>query len=307
MKVVNVKTFFKLLVATVLYTVLFIVANALLPFSQAFKELGASGNPMSLLFLFISSAWTCFTIYFIIKHTNYSGIKLCINIVCMMFFVQYFMTQIETLFLGSAFTVLTRPDIILIMLTGLFPLVGTVPLMVKFFKNKNTVSNKNKINSKDITIKQAIIGILYLCIYMVFGYFVAWQFEELRLFYTGSTEKLSFWGQMDYNIKTNIVIIPFQILRGILFGVAIIPLKNMVNKNKLMFIINVCLLYLCTAIVLLIPNVLFPDTVRIAHLIEMGSSMLLFGIIAGTIVWGNDKSKKTLHNRRLFTVSLTLF
>jgi hypothetical protein len=203
------------------------------------------------------------------------------------------MTQIETLFFGSAFAVLTKPDIILIMLAGLFPLLGTVPLLVKFFKNKNIIHKKNKINIKDIAIRLAIIGIIYLCIYMAFGYFVAWQFEELRLFYTGSTEKLSFFGQMVNNIKTNTVIIPFQILRGILFGAAIIPLKNMVNKNKIIFIINVCLIYLCTAIVLIIPNVLFPDTVRIAHLIEMGSSMLLFGIIVGNILWEKDKSKKT--------------
>jgi len=90
---------------------------------------------------------------------------------------------------------------------------------------------------------------------------------------------------MANNIKTNPIIIPFQIVRGILFGLAIIPIKNMVNKNKIVFIISVCLIYLCTAIVLIIPNVLFPDTVRIAHLIEMSSSMLLLGIIVGNILW----------------------
>jgi len=124
---------------------------------------------------------------------------------------------------------------------------------------------------------------------MLFGYFVAWQFEELRLFYSDSTEKLSFWGQMANNIKTNPIIIPFQILRGILFGIAIIPIKNMVSKNKTVFIISVCLIYLCTAVVLIIPNVLFPDMVRIAHLMEMSSSMLLFGIIVGNILWSNKE------------------
>jgi len=119
---------------------------------------------------------------------------------------------------------------------------------------------------------------------MIFGYFVAWQFEELRLFYTGSIEKLSFFGQMANIAKTNPITFPFQILRGILFGAAVIPIINMI-KNKSVFIINVCLIYLCTAIVLIIPNVLFPDIVRIAHLIEMFSSMLLFGIIAGIIMW----------------------
>ena len=65
-----IKTFFKLTLATVLYTVLFMLANAIVPFSQEFKEMGASGNPMALLFMLISSAWACFTIYFIIKNSK---------------------------------------------------------------------------------------------------------------------------------------------------------------------------------------------------------------------------------------------
>jgi hypothetical protein len=202
------------------------------------------------------------------------------------------MTQIETLFFGGAFTGITKLDIILIMFAGLFPLLGAIALLVKFFQNKNAMCETVKINVKNITMKLGIIGIIYLCVYMVFGYFVAWQFEELRLFYTGSTEKLSFLGQMANNIKTNPIIIPFQIIRGILFGLAIIPVKNMVNKNKTAFIISVCLIYLCTAVVLIIPNALFPDMVRIAHLIEMSSSMLLFGIIVGYMLFENNTRKK---------------
>ena len=287
-----VKTIFKFLLATVLFSVLFMAANAILPFSQGFKELGSSGDPMALLFLLVSSAWTCFAIYFVIKHTEYYGKKLFINLLFVLFFIQYFMTQIETLFFGGAFTGITKLDIILIMFAGLFPLLGAIALLVKFFQNKNAMCETVKINVKDITVKLGIIGIIYLCVYMVFGYFVAWQFEELRLFYTGSTEKLSFWGQMANNIKTNPMIIPFQIIRGILFGLAVIPVKNMVNKNKTVFIISVCLIYLCTAVVLIIPNALFPDMVRIAHLIEMSSSMLLFGIIVGYMLFENNTRKK---------------
>jgi hypothetical protein len=114
---------------------------------------------------------------------------------------------------------------------------------------------------------------------------VAWQFEELRYFYTGSTEKPGFFAQLAVNMETNKVIYPFQILRGILFGLAAVVLLFITGKNKAGFIISVCLVYLCTAIVLIIPNFLFPDMVRIAHLIEMSSSMLVFGIITGNILW----------------------
>jgi hypothetical protein len=283
------KTFFKLLVLTVLYAVLYIIVNALLPFSKEFKELSASGNPMSLLFMLISFAWTCFTMYFVIKNTYYSGIKLFLNLLSVIFFIQYFMTQIETLFFNTAFTVLTKFDAILIMFAGLLPLCGTVALAVKFFQTKNTTYEKIKIDVKKTIAKLGIIGIIYLCIYMLFGYFVAWQFKEVRQFYVGTTEKLSFIGHMVNNIKTTPVIFPFQIIRGILFGVAIIPVLKMVEQNKLKFIVSVCLIYLCMAIVLIIPNVLFPEEVRYAHLLETGSSMLIFGIVVENILWENDK------------------
>ena len=280
-----IKVFLKLFLAVILYSVLFIIANAVLPFSQGFKELGSSGDPTSFLYLIISSFWICFTIYFIIKNTFYSGKKLFINIVLILFFVQGFMTQMETLFFGYAFTALTKLDIILIMAAGLIPLIGTVTLIIRYFPKENIAYEKNNLCIKELFIKLGIIGIIYLCVYMIFGYFVAWQFEDLRIFYTGSPEKLSFFGQMANIAKTNPITFPFQILRGILFGVAVIPILSMVNKNKRIFIISVCLIYLCTAIVLIIPNILFPDIVRIAHLIEMFSSMLLFGIIVGVIMW----------------------
>jgi hypothetical protein len=272
----------------------FILANAILPFSQGFKELGASGNPLSLLFMLIVSIWICFTIYYIIKHTSYSGIKLFLNILFVIFFVQYFMTQIETLFFGQAFPVLTKSDIICITLSGMFPLLATIPLLIKFFQNKKETVESEKLNIKSILLKLGIIGVVYLVIYMLFGYFIAWQFEELRIFYTGSAEKLSFWSQMIANLQANTVssaIFPFQILRGILFGAFVIPLIRMVDKSKAVFITSVCLVYLSTAIVLIIPNVLFPDIVRFAHLLEMASSMLLFGVIVGNILW-NSKQKR---------------
>jgi len=279
-----IKTFFKLLLAMFLFPVLFILTNSLLPFSQEFKELGSNGNLSALLFLFINGAWICTAVFYVIKHTDYSGKILFLNLLLVFFFVQYFMTQIETLFFGHAFTALSKPDIVLLMIAGFFPLLGVISLLVKFFQNKNSVKKRKKMNIKDILLKLGVIGVIYLSLYMIFGYFVAWQFEELRIFYSGSAEKLSFWGQMSNNIKTNPVIIPFQILRGILFGMAIIPIRRMITK-KSAFIVSVCLIYLCTAVILLIPNVLFPDMVRIAHLIEMSSSMLLFGITVGNILW----------------------
>ena len=288
--IIMLKTILKILLSAIVYIVAFILINAVLPYSQGFRELGASEDPAGMLFLLITSVWVCFTVYYIVRHSHFSGIKLFLNILFVLFFVQCFMMQIETLFFGYAFQVLTKGDVVFIMLAGLFPLLATIPLLMTFFQNKHVSVESEKvekINMRSIALKLGIIGVMYLFVYMMFGYYVAWQFEELRIFYTGLAEKLSFWGQMLNNFKTNPGIFPFQIVRGVLFGIFIIPLTVMVNK-KADFIISVCLVYLCTAVVLLIPNVLFPDVVRFAHFIEMTGSMLLFGIIVGYIMWRKD-------------------
>jgi len=286
-----VKTILKLVLLTIIHSLVFMIGNAVMPFSQEFKELGSSGNPLSLLFLLINSGWTCFTLFFIIHHTFYRGRILFFKLLFILFFVQCFMTQIETLFFGNAFPVLTKIDILLIMAASFIPLLAVIPLAIKLFvKNKKSLNENSKIAKqlfviKNLLIKFGIIGIIYLFIYMIFGYFVAWQFEELRIFYSGSPEKLPFFTHIKDLVINNPVIYPFQIIRGILFAVFIFPLINMLNKNKTIFIISICLVYLSTAIMLIIPNVLFPDIVRYGHLLEMTSSMLLFGIVVGNVLW----------------------
>ena len=40
----------------------------------------------------------------------------------------------------------------------------------------------------------------YVVLYYLFGYYVAWQNPELRLYYSGSTELKSFYEQMRSNL-----------------------------------------------------------------------------------------------------------
>ncbi|MCL2127542.1 MAG: hypothetical protein FWH38_04750 [Treponema sp.] len=283
-----IKTVLKFALAVFVYTVVFSAANALLPFSQGFKDLGAPSDPLGLVYVFINSAWVCFAAFYIIRHTHHHGRKLIAGLAGVLFFVQVFMMQIETMFFIGAFSGITVRDVVLIMAAGLLPLLAVVPLMAAFFQCRDkAVIEKPRLDLKKTAVRLALIGIIYVCIYMAFGYFVAWQEVELRVFYSGAADKLSFLGQLANNVRTNPLIYPFQFVRGMLFGLFIIPLTFMI-KNRASFLASVCFVYLSTATVLLIPNVLFPDMVRFAHLREMASSMLLFALIAGRILRGKD-------------------
>ena len=280
-----VKTFFKLFLCTIIYLIVFVLANALMPFSQSLKDLGQSDDPLGMLYLLIISTLVCFTIYYVIRHSQAKGAKLLLNIVFVMFFVQLFMAQIETLLFGHAFPALTKLDVVLIMLAGLIPLLATIPLMVKFFQNKDVVNVQAEVNLKGMFKKLGALAIIYPVIYFLFGYFVAWQFEALRILYSGSAEKLNLWMHL---LNNDPLILLFQILRGMLFGILVIPLKNMM-VSKRAFIISVCLVFLYLGYVFLLPNVLFPDMARLGHFLEMTSSMTVFGIIVGNIMWWEDR------------------
>ena len=268
------------------YLVLFMVSIAVLPFSLAFKDMNTDGNPLSMLYLFISSLFICFSIYYLASNTSWRGIRRVIGIVFVVFFVASFMTQIETLFFGEAFPTLTKADVLFIAFAPIPSIIAATLLSVTFFGEKEFALNKD-IDIKITTFipKILLIGLIYTVIYFLFGYFVAWQFEELRIFYSGTVENAGFIGQLMNNFHDNAIIYPFQFIRGVLFALGVLPLLYMLQRKKLVFITGVSLVYLCTAVVLIIPNPLFPDIVRWAHFIEMFFSMLLFGVITGHILY----------------------
>jgi hypothetical protein len=275
-----IKTFLKFLLCVALYSVVFIAASAVMPYSQGFKELVVSENPFTMLFMLVYNAYVCFSIYFIIRHAHINGKKLFCNVIFVVFFTQSFMAQIETLLFGSVFYPITKLDALLTMLAALSPLIITVPLLIKFFQTKNDLVINNKINVKCIGIKLAIIGIVYLCSFILFGLLVTWL----------PVEYLTHYGETIANTPDAFLNASIQIFRGILYGVFVIPLIRII-KTKRESIVSICLVYLCQGIQLIIPNELIPEELRIAYFIELTGAMLLFGIVAGNILWRAKMNK----------------
>ena len=276
----KIREILKFLLLVVIYTVFWIAPMSVMPFSETFRNLPETSPSMVMVLL--CNLWFCFTICYIVLHSGWSAKRTIFATTGIMFLVMSFLQQIETLFFGHAFPALTTGDILLLMIGGLFPLIATVPVATKFFHNKNNSFVKS-FDKKKMVMSVIMLGFIFLVVYFVFGYFVAWQFEDLRVFYTNKALKLGFWQQLAHNWNTNFMIFPFQIVRGMLLALSAIPLFCMIN-NKIHFIICVCMMYVAVGVFLIIPNALFPDMVRWAHFIEVTSSMLLFGLITGFIL-----------------------
>ena len=127
------KNIVKFLVVYVTYSIVFILVNGMMPYSQAFMEASArtTAGPLDLLFVAISCLWFSSTICYTVSHTKWKGVKLALGVIAMISLVHPVLTQSETLFFGSVFAVISKSDILLIMLASILPLLASVPLAVK--------------------------------------------------------------------------------------------------------------------------------------------------------------------------------
>lgn len=274
----------KILGISFLATVIYIIASAVLPFSESFQQMNQGSDPTDLIYLFIVHVWITSSVLYIGKKSTWNKKGLSFSILAVFIAVYGFMTQIETIFFQDAFEALSKSDGWFIMLTNVIALLVIVPLTLAAVK-KSSSGGKPEIEVKlnFILPRVALLAVIYMLIYFLFGYFVAWQFADVREFYSGTPDKDSFIGVMAGNLEDSFII-PFQFLRGLLFSIFILPIVFMFRHRKWELLISLLLVYATTAIVLIIPNALFPDRVRWAHFIEMTTSMTLFSVIAW-LVW----------------------
>ncbi len=279
------KTVFRFVLLVIVTTIAFLVISSVLPYSEGFKAATRNGNPFALVYVLITIGWICLAITFIVKHSRWKASRLIPALMFSLFFVYSFMAQIETFFFSSAFHILTKTDIFLIMIANGVIIFAGVPLAVKLFgkERRAEIEKRDKnlpaFSFSELMIKLSLIGVSYMIIYFVFGYYVAWQVKDLRIFYSGHPEDNGFISTLANNFHQNPVIYPFQFVRGVLFGLFVLPLAGMFKERHGVLLISLILVFLSLGISLIIPNFLFPDTVRWAHFAEMISSMFVFAII----------------------------
>jgi len=279
------KEFLKVILLTIIVSFVFSLVSMIVPYSQSFREISSSSaEPLDFIYFLITNFFCCFAIFYVIRNSPLPALKtifcLSVSLPC----IYIVMTQIETLFFAQAFPALTKMDILLMVFSNSFSLIVGILIGSKLFarnkeSEKEDIGSKRPLLTKELIVKVLIIGFLYAIIYFLFGYFVAWQFEDLRMFYSGSPYKESFIEKLTSNFNENPFIYLFQFIRGILFASFILPVVYLFRYKSKALLISTILVYETTAICLIIPNALFPDSVRWGHFIEMLTSMLLFAFV----------------------------
>jgi hypothetical protein len=131
--------------------------------------------------------------------------------------------------------------------------------------------------------KLAVIGVCYVALYMIFGYFVAWQNPALRDYY-GGTDPGSFLAGMRQNWVNTPWLFPLQFGRGILWALFLLPLIRRFSRGPAETGVAMALFSSVWCLQLLFPNPYMPAAIRWSHLVETFGSNLIFGFVLGWLL-----------------------
>jgi hypothetical protein len=260
---------------------------------------GTSASAGTIPALMVYSFLNALILSIWIKNSTLSGIRLAAVCFAVFWGVQYLMTQIETLFFNSAVKMplsqLSRIVLSGAVYTAAFSLLA-VWILGRFRKEAPTKEKTlgTTVRAHEFLPKLAFLTLLYVAVYFLFGYFVAWQFPAIRQFYSGSTQIIGFFQHMAQQSPSLVL---FQVFRGCLWAlIALLILNSLKSSSRLSFLMPGLLFSVLITTPLLFPNPYMPDPVRFGHSFELFSSMLVYGLLSVPIlkkelkIAGRDKT-----------------
>ena len=244
--------------------------------------------------LFLVSSINALALSYPIFRSRWRGLKLIGAVGLIQFGVETFMTQIETLYFNHALQMATSEWLSIVAAGALRALVFA-PLAALIFDKIRKPTQSDGHGTAPIPsrlgIRVVALALFYVVVYFMFGYFVAWQSAETRMFYSGTTAIKPFVAHFEDFFRADPAIIPFQVLRGALWTALAYVIARVIGGKRWEASLAVALIFaaLLSSGVGLFPNPYMPAAVRQSHFIEIVSSMLLFGGVAGWVLRGKER------------------
>ncbi|UCC74796.1 MAG: hypothetical protein JSV86_09685 [Gemmatimonadota bacterium] len=229
-----------------------------------------------------------------VVRSRWFGLKLTATVFLVFFGAQTFQGQIETMFFGEAFEISGSQiaEVFLMgALTALFysPLAVLVLGRMKRCDEPMVLEHLLAARGRGLAWRLAALPLIYLALYFLFGYFVAWQFADVRAFYSGSAEIRPFFAHLAGLIDEDPWIFPWQLLRGLLWVGLAVPVILMMKGKRWEASLALGLLFgLLLTTPLIIPNPLMPAPVRLAHFLETSTSTFAYGWLIGWLLRAPD-------------------
>lgn len=222
---------------------------------------------------------------FWIQRCTLSGFGLIAAVFVVFFNCLTIMPQSDTfLFLRDSESIIRTAAVMGFCVSLVFAM-ATVPVFWRWRNRKIASASKllEGLTMSGFFWRLMLCSVGYLVLYVVFGYYVAWQNPELRALYGGDENQLlGFWERV-LTPPTSNRVIPFQFLRGIAWTILCLGMIrfSVGSRWSLAIVIGLVLAVVMNA-QLLFPNPIMSENVRLTHLFETATSNFLFGFFC---VW----------------------
>lgn len=271
--------------AFVAFILSMIVANIASPLPQfileKIPEAGFMSDPAAMLF---NGAINATILIWAARRSSLKGFALAGGLFVFSYLAQIFHTQIETAYFLYAFPLLHGNfEVYRLFLRGaitsaLFTLLVT--LYVGGFSRKPRAEANFTVQAEQFLKVSAWFGVVYLVLYLLFGYYIAWQSQQLRVFYGGPAELNSFANQILTTLMSKPEMPFFQYARGILWVVCLIPVfKGFTGGRLELILLSALALALLPTAQLAFANPLMPAEVSLYHFWEVSISTGFFGAL----------------------------
>lgn len=252
-------------------------------FPSDLQQADATPEQAMLLLLAVCAINTAVMMLFMLK-SDRGGIPLAGTSILLIFGIQFFLSQIETLWFNDALQ-MPLNGIAGIVAGGLILSVifGSVAAPMLNGVRKKLTSGRPALQAPyrlgTFWTRVFLLSVfVYPMLYMLAGYFIAWQAPAVREYYSGNPQlTMGFFESFMENIRTGLI--PYQFLRGLLWILIGLPVLHLYQGPVWLKAVTLGLLY---AMLMnsqhLLPNPYFPDEVQLAHFIETASSNFIWGM-----------------------------
>ena len=267
------------------------IPNLISPLSPEIMDTAKSATGFlssGMAFLF-NAATNALILVWAARRSSFKGWDMIGQLFALSFGTQVFMTQIETGYFVSAFPLLHNNfQLYNLILRGFFTSLFFSVLVTWICGgfSKNPRSQSAFLVTSENTVRQGSwLPVVYLVLYMLFGYFVAWQVKELRLFYGGPAQLNGFFEQWGISLMEKPELPAFQYFRGTLWILCLVPLfMGFSGKRVELIVFSALALALLPTAQLAFANPLMPAAVSLGHFWEVSISTGIFGALCAWFI-----------------------
>lgn len=241
-------------------------------------------NPLPALFLVC--LLNALLILWIVYRTHLVRHSVGALIFVIVFGVMFFMSQIETIYFNAVIQ-MPWPIVFSTFASGIAVGLTAALLAIRLKSEIGPLQSDQLSGGERVLWKLFVLAVVYVGLYFLFGYYIAWQSPQVRQFYTGTQEILPFWAHMQQQVATDPKLIFFQLFRGVLWaliGYVVVLNTPGATRWERVFLTGLAL-SVGLAFPILVPNEYMPFDVRKVHFVELFVENFLFGALIALFFW----------------------